>query len=695
VHEDPTVAEPESVTSDTAQDQPKPNFATLGLPPAILDQLARLGFTTPTDIQAATIPVLLAGKDAVGVAQTGTGKTAAFGLPLMASLDKTVATPQAMVLTPTRELAIQVSRALEDFAPPAWNVTIQAIYGGAPYLPQKRALQAGVQVIVGTPGRVIDHMERGTLDLTGVRFMVLDEGDEMLRMGFAEEVDRILGQMPQDRQTALFSATLPPAIRRTVETHLHHPQTISVAPQSSTVTTIEQRFAIVPGRHKVTALMRVLATTDADATLVFTQTKAMAETIGTALVSAGVAASVISGNVAQAERERIVDSLRDGRLRVLVATDVAARGLDVDRIGLVINFDTPREVESYVHRIGRTGRAGRLGVALSFITPKERDRLRKIEKVTSAKLLPWTIPTVDEVTNHRINRLLERAGARRPHPSDDLIRQAVNRYIGAEHAWYEESDPPADSGNMTTDNSAGNDQPSAMDLAVALLALGVKLDQRRSSADRDMDQELAQMTRRGERGRRGDAHTGDRPSNGRRGARKDRDDSADRNHDRHRPTGRDHTNRDATTDDHFGSHFKDWSDKPDRRDRGGRRSDDSGDRRHSERSERGSYGERHDRGSDHHSERDRGGKSRRSAAPVRYWLGVGRRHGVRPGAIIGAMANEGGIDGRDLGALDLFANYSIIEVSQPLSRDRIRRLSRTIVNGQELRIRPDTDNRRR
>ena len=438
-------------------------FADLGLPAPLCATIARQGFTHPTPIQEAAIPALLDGEDIVGVAQTGTGKTAAYGLPLLASIRPDGRRPQALVLVPTRELAIQVASAIQGFAADLPQVRIATIYGGASFVPQKRALELGVQVVVGTPGRIIDHLERRTLDLGGVGFVVMDEGDEMLRMGFAEDVDRILAAVPVEHQTALCSATMPSEIRDTARTHLRHPRQIAVTPQSSTVADVDQRFAVVPFRQKVGALIRVLATSDADAALVFVRTRADAQEVGAALAERDVNAAVISGEVSQPERERIVERLRSGRLDVLVATDVAARGLDVERVGLVVNFDLPREPEAYVHRIGRTGRAGRSGVAISFVTPRERDRVWRIQKATRSELVEMAIPTPAEVTAHRIAAVLAKVPDRLAGGRLHIARQAVDDYL----------DTACRSQETGPDATEGARLRQAIELATALAALAV------------------------------------------------------------------------------------------------------------------------------------------------------------------------------------------------------------------------------
>ena len=401
----------------------------LGLPEPLLRAVLDLGFTRPTPIQAAAIPALLAGRDITGVAQTGTGKTAAFGLPLLAAVDPGLGAVQAVVLTPTRELAMQVAEALESFAKHLSGVEVVAVYGGAPFLPQQRALARGAQVVVGTPGRVIDHLDRRTLRLDAVRFMVLDEGDEMLRMGFAEDVDKILSMAPAKRQVALFSATMPPAIVRVATAHLTDPVQIAVSRQASTVTSVRQTYAVVPFRHKIGALARVLATSDADAAIVFTRTRGAAEEVGNAMIARGLSAATISGDVAQKDREKIVERVRGGTLDVLVATDVAARGLDLDRVGLVVNFDVPTEPEAYVHRIGRTARAGRTGEALTFVTPAEQGRLRAIERMTRQRLEEVTVPSPADVSAHKVRVLLGQVADRQQADRLDMYRTAVATFL--------------------------------------------------------------------------------------------------------------------------------------------------------------------------------------------------------------------------------------------------------------------------
>ncbi len=450
---DPALDSPADATLDTAPDTAPDSapdsgldsgpdsvvsFDDLSLPAALLRSVDDLGFRTPTAIQLAAIPALLDGRDITGVAQTGTGKTAAFGLPLLAAIDEQLPVVQALVLTPTRELAVQVAEAIASFARHTPAVTVVPIYGGASFLPQRAALRAGAQVVVGTPGRVIDHLERGTLKLSGLRFLVLDEADEMLRMGFAEDVDRILSDAPARRQTALFSATMPPAIRSIAQRHLTDPIDISVDRHTSTVDAVRQTYAVVPFRDKVDTLARVLRVAEGDATIVFVRTKEACDEVGAALIARGVSAAAINGDVPQKERERIIGRLRDGRLDVLVATDVAARGLDVDRVDLVVNFDAPGEPESYVHRIGRTGRAGRGGEALTFFTPKEIGRLRAIERATRNTLEKVVPPTAVDVADRAAARQLAAADTRARAGSLDRYRRTVAEHLAAHDVTAEE-----------------------------------------------------------------------------------------------------------------------------------------------------------------------------------------------------------------------------------------------------------------
>ncbi|ATG55048.1 ATP-dependent RNA helicase [Brachybacterium ginsengisoli] len=562
-----TVA-PEAPT-DSAAAAPEapagPSFDDIALPAPLRRAVDELGFTTPSAIQAQAIPPLLEGRDVIGVAQTGTGKTAAFGLPLLAAIDPSLREVQALVLAPTRELAMQVADAISSFATSIGGLDVVALYGGSPYGPQERALARGAQVVVGTPGRVMDHMRRTNLRLDTIRVAVLDEADEMLRMGFAEDVEEILSHSPAERQVALFSATMPSAIQRVAQTHMKDPVRVSVSPQSSTVKSVRQTYAVVPFRHRTGALARVLATSDAEAAIVFVRTRAAAEEVGSSLIARGLIAASISGDVPQKDREKIVERLRDGSLQVLVATDVAARGLDVERIGLVVNFDVPKEAESYVHRIGRTGRAGRSGEALTFIGPHERRQLKNIERATKQTLAEAVIPSPRDVSKHRLAAQLTQVPERIERGRLDLYRELIGEFV-AENGL----DP--------------------LELAAALGAMSVG-DEGPGAPSEEEEFTSAKLAgedrhERGDRGHRGDAPT---------------------------------TERGYTS----------------------------------------------------------------------YKVGVGHTHGARPPGIVGAITGEGGLHGKDIGKIQIFPNFALVQIRGSLSPEQMERISRAKVGGRELRIGPD------
>jgi ATP-dependent RNA helicase DeaD len=538
-----------------------PTFDDLDLPAPLRRAVDELGFTTPSAIQAQAIPSLLEGRDVIGVAQTGTGKTAAFGLPLLAAVDPSLREVQGLVLAPTRELAMQVADAISSFATAIGGLDVIALYGGSPYGPQERALSRGAQVVVGTPGRVMDHMRRANLKLDTIRFAVLDEADEMLRMGFAEDVEEILSHSPASRQVALFSATMPSAIQRVAQDHMKDPVRVSVTPQSSTVKSVKQSYAVVPFKHRTGALARVLATSSAEAAIVFVRTRAAAEEVGSALVSRGLIAASISGDVPQKEREKIVERLRDGSLQVLVATDVAARGLDVERIGLVVNFDVPKEAESYVHRIGRTGRAGRSGEALTFIGPHERRALKNIERATKQTLAEADIPSPRDVSKHRLAALLTQVPERIERGRLELYRELIGEFV-----TENEIDP--------------------LELAAVLGAMTV-----------------------------GDEGPGA-----------------------------------ATEDEEFTGARLSGEDR------------ERGPRREGQQTERG-Y--------------------------TSYKIGVGHTHGARPPAIVGAITGEGGLHGKDVGKIQIFPTFALVQIRGSLDQAQLERISRAKVGGRELRIGPD------
>jgi len=409
-----------------------PRFDELGLDPKVLKVLKDVGYESPSPIQAETIPHLLNGRHVVGLAQTGTGKTAAFALPILSQIDLSDATPQALVLAPTRELALQVSEAFERYAAHLKGLHVLPVYGGQGYGVQLSALRRGVHVVVGTPGRVMDHLEKGTLDLSGVRFAVLDEADEMLTMGFAEDVEQILSNTPHDKQVALFSATMPKQIRRIAEQHAPDAVEISVKSKTATATNISQRYIKVAHAQKLDVLTRVLEVENFDGMIVFVRTKQATEELAERLRARGYSASAINGDMVQTQRERTIDQLRKGKLDILVATDVAARGLDVERISHVINHDIPTDSESYVHRIGRTGRAGRAGAAISFVTPRETGLLRAIERTARSTLEQVPVPRVEDVNASRVAKFTEALTQALGDSQMDVFRELVSGYE-AEH----------------------------------------------------------------------------------------------------------------------------------------------------------------------------------------------------------------------------------------------------------------------
>ena len=489
----PTDAEPTAATStdDGAQTI---TFSDLGLDAPVLKALKDVGYETPSAIQAATIPLLLEGRDVVGLAQTGTGKTAAFALPILSRLDLSQKTPQALVLAPTRELALQVCEAFESYASHMRGVHVLPVYGGQGYGVQLSALRRGVHVVVGTPGRIMDHLDKGTLDLSELKYLVLDEADEMLKMGFAEDVETILADTPDDKQVALFSATMPAQIRRISTKYLHDPEEVTVKNKTTTSANTTQRYLMVSYPQKVDALTRILEVENFEGMIVFVRTKNETETLAEKLRARGFSAMAINGDVPQTQRERTVEQLKSGKLDILVATDVAARGLDVDRISHVINYDIPIDTESYVHRIGRTGRAGRSGAAISFVTPRERRLLTAIEKATRQPLTQMQFPTVDDINVTRLARFDDAiTGALAQTDRVSRFRDIIGHYV--EHHDVPEADVAAALAIV-----AQGDEP-------LLLSPQDELTQRiqrddRSARDRDD---------RGDRDRSDRAARGDRP----------------------------------------------------------------------------------------------------------------------------------------------------------------------------------------
>ena len=423
-----TSPEPDATRTDLT-------FADLQIHPLVLQAVADVGYESPSAIQAATIPAMMAGSDVVGLAQTGTGKTAAFAIPILSKIDTTSKTTQALVLAPTRELALQVAEAFGRYGAHLPQVNVLPIYGGSSYGVQLAGLRRGAHVVVGTPGRVIDHLERGTLDLSRLDYLVLDEADEMLQMGFAEDVERILSGTPEYKQVALFSATMPPGIRKITKKYLHDAVEVAVESKIGTADNITQRYIQVAGPRKMDALTRVLEVEPFEAMIVFVRTKQATEDVADRLRSRGFSAAAINGDIPQAQRERTIAALKEvgsGGIDILVATDVAARGLDVERISHVLNYDIPHDTESYVHRIGRTGRAGRSGQALLFVSPRERHMLKSIERATRQKLTEAQLPSVDDVNAQRVAKFRDSITDALGAPGFELFRRMIEDYRAGE-----------------------------------------------------------------------------------------------------------------------------------------------------------------------------------------------------------------------------------------------------------------------
>ena len=394
-------AKPEPEAAKIAAANP---FQKMGLSSQVLTAIGKAGYTTPSPIQSQTVPFILSGRDMMGQAETGSGKTAAFAWPILSNLDMKQKKPQVLVLAPTRELAIQVTRAFEKYASGISGFRAVTIYGGQSYETQNRALNRGVQVVVGTPGRVMDHLRRGTLDLTELKMFVLDEADEMLRMGFIEDVEWILEQVPGERQILTFSATLPPPIQRIAQKYLDDPAHVVIKSDSATADSINQTCIHLSGREKLARLVRILETEETEGVLVFVKTRNSTQVVSEHLIQRGVIASALNGDIAQNQRERTVSQLKSGRINVVVATDVAARGLDVERISHVINYDFPHDTEAYVHRIGRTGRAGRKGNAILFVEPKEKGKLTRLQRATNQHIGLFKQKSIDEINGLRIEK---------------------------------------------------------------------------------------------------------------------------------------------------------------------------------------------------------------------------------------------------------------------------------------------------
>lgn len=563
------------------------SFDELQLPAFLMKALSDVGYETPSAIQTMTIPPLLEGKDLVGQAQTGTGKTAAFALPILARLNPKLSKPQALVLAPTRELAIQVAEAFQKYARHSKGFKVLPIYGGSDYRTQLRQLERGVHVIVGTPGRVMDHMRRGSLDLSALTTLVLDEADEMLRMGFIDDVEWILEKTPPERQIALFSATMPDAIRRIAKQHLNKPEEITIKLKTVTNASIRQRVWMMGGMHKLDALTRILETEDTDGVIIFVRTRIATQELADKLSARGYATAALNGDIAQNQREKTVENLKKGGLDILIATDVAARGLDVERISHVINYDIPNDPEAYVHRIGRTGRAGRTGEAILFAANRERRLLRTIERVTGQKIESMELPTSEQVSDKRASRFKTRITETLDTRDMGAARELVESY-------QQEFGVPI------------------IEIAAALVVMN------QGSAKAIPAAEPA------------------RPSRGERPARPERSPGRDRDR---------------------------------------------------------------DRSQDRDQERERKPKRSKDAAPRdadvgmdRYRIEVGRQHGVKPGNIVGAIANEAEVDAEYIGRIQIEEDHSFVDLPDGMPKEIFKHLKSVWVSGQKLQISRAGDN---
>jgi ATP-dependent RNA helicase DeaD len=558
-----------------------PSFRDLDLAPELLAALDGVGYETPTPIQAQAIPPLLAGLDLLGHAPTGTGKTAAFALPLLSRMNIQNQHVQVMVLTPTRELAIQVAEAFQRYASHIKGFHVLPIYGGQDYSIQIRQLKRGVHVVVGTPGRVMDHMRRGTLRLNGLKALVLDEADEMLRMGFIDDVEWVLEQAPKQRQMALFSATMPRQIQAIVKRHLHEPQEIAIEARTATAITIRQRYWLVSNLHKLDALTRILEVEPFEAVLMFVRTKIATTELAEKLEARGYSAAALNGDMVQKQREQMVRRLKQGSLDILVATDVAARGLDVDRISHVVNYDIPHDIEAYIHRIGRTGRAGRQGDAILFVAPRERRMLYAIEAATRQKIEPLELPSTEIVNQKRI--------------ADFKFRISETLAVGNLEFMQ----------NLLVDYQNEHDIP-AINIAAALAKISI----------------------------------GDSP----------------------------------------------WLLKPEQ---------DRPARHQKQRNHKSQSGQTHGESQGRTRGKSRGkpggqpaGKPKRAGSMKMqtYRIAVGYEHGVKPGNIVGAIANETELDAQYIGNIDIHTEYSTVDLPSEMPDEVFEILRNARVCGQKMRL---------
>ena len=551
-------------------------FKDLNLPEPILQALEKVGYEKPSPIQAESIPLLLQGHDLLGQAQTGTGKTAAFALPMLANIDPEQRKPQLLVLAPTRELAIQVAEAFQVYASFSQNIKVLPIYGGQSYDNQIRQLKRGVQVVVGTPGRIIDHIKRKTLDLSELKFLVLDEADEMLRMGFIDDVELILSHAPEERQTALFSATMPGPIKKITQRYLKDPKHVKIASKVSTASTIRQRYCQVAPHHKLEALTRIMEVEAFDGMIIFVRTKTATVELADKLSARGYDVEPLNGDIPQAARERTVEKLKQGQIDILVATDVVARGLDVERVSHVINFDIPYDSESYVHRIGRTGRAGRQGDAILFISHREKRLLFSIEKTTKQPIEAMPIPSISEINETRLSRFKQSVTEATQDDSLESLMPIVEM--------------------LKEENEAS---PEVLLAALLKIAQG--------------DEPLL-------------LKESDRPDL----------------HSKPQREGRERNSRDG----------RDGRERKPRAPRGNRKPEEG---------------------------------------MQRFRIEVGHVHGAKPGNIVGAIANEANINSKHIGAIEIYDNFSTVDLPEGMPKETRDTLQGTRVAGQRLNIREWSD----
>ena len=561
-----------------------PSFSELGLSAPVLEAVTSIGYETPSPIQAEMIPYVMEGRDVLGQAQTGTGKTAAFALPILSQVDLKIKTPQVLVLAPTRELAIQVAEAFQKYATKMKGFHVLPIYGGQDARGQIRQLDRGVHVVVGTPGRVMDLIRRKSLKLDAIKTLVLDEADEMLRMGFIDDVEWVMEQLPEERQIALFSATMPTQIHKITQKYLDNPKEIVIKVKTTTAATIRQRYWMVSGHHKLDALTRILEAETFDAMIIFVRTKNATTELAEKLEARGYSSAAINGDIAQGQREKTVENLKRKKIDILIATDVAARGLDVPRISHVVNYDVPYDTESYVHRIGRTGRAGREGDAILFVAPREKRMLQQIERATKQKIEMLEMPSTEMINNKRIARFTQNI-------SDNIASEGLEFYASIIEKYTLEHNIPAIEVAAALAKMVQGDEP--------LLLSNAPIAQKSQRNDRD----------------RGDSKSRDR------GSRRDREDRGERNE--RRP--------------------------------------------------------RNDRG------RERGDHQKEEGLQT-YRIEVGHDHGVKPGNIVGAIANEAGIDSKHMGRIQINEDYSTIDLPEGMPKDIFTDLKSVRVAGQKLNI---------